>query len=166
MIFTEKGTPIRRHGVTGIGKLVGHHLHLHRDYAVEAIQAIKAATPAVGLRLRLAMDYQVGMFPSFEYQCLRLDLRDGLVRFDEAPDFDSAREPHVGKWLLVCHDGYVKTGESNSIWHHKWLWVKPDYQGFEVKESRSWSARYVPLLKEPPRGTDKSWRAQLAQHGL
>jgi len=165
-IRTARGTPIRRCRLTGVGKLVGHHLHLHGDYALEAIARIKAAKPDVGLRLELALAERIREFPAFRFRCLRLDLEWGLVRFDEAPDFDSAREPQVGRWLTVCHDGHASRGVSPAIWHHKWLWVRDDYRGFDVAASRAWSARYSPLIAGAPVGSARAFEAQLKVAGI
>lgn len=151
-----------RYEPTGVGKLMGHHLYLHASYALEAIDAIRKLRPEAGLRLSLAFK----MKPSFKFQCVRLDLKDGLVRFDEAPDFDTAREPHVGRWLTACHDGYRLEGFSQNIWHHKFLWVKPSYQGFSVEESEAWSAKYSPLIAGVPKASVRTWEAQLEAAGL
>ena len=173
-IVTAKGTVIKRYGPTGVGKRVGRYLYLHEDYALEAIAKIKAADSSIGCRLEWSLAEKVKEFPQFQFRCLRLDLKDGVIRFDEAPDFDTAREPQVGKWLLVCYDGHAERGRSPAIWHHKFCWVKGNdqssgqegYQGFDVAASRAWSAKYAPLLKEPPKGSQRAWLAQLAEVGL
>ncbi len=159
-LVTPKGSVIQRYPLTGVGKRMGNHLYLHADYALEAIARIKAKNPSVGLRMELALNRRIQDFPAFQFCCLRLDLKDGLVRFDEAPDFDSAREPHVGKWLLVCHDGYARRGVSQAIWHHRWLWVKPSYYRFNTDNAMAWSATYLPLIAGVPKASDYAWNAQ------
>jgi hypothetical protein len=165
-IVTPKGSVIQRYPLTGVGKRVGNRLYLHADYALEAIARIKAKNPSVGLRMELALNMRIKEFPAFQFCCLRLDLKDGMVRFDEAPDFDTAREPHVGKWLLVCHDGYARRGVSQAIWHHKHLWVKDEYQGCNVQAAQAWSATFLPLIAGVPRASDRTWRLQLKNAGL
>jgi len=165
-VRTAKGTIIRRWRGTGVGKRVGSHLYLHGGHALEAIAKIKARDPDVGLRMELALAHRIKEFPAFRFRCVRLDLEWGYVRFDQAPDFDTAREPRVGWWLEVRHDGYVRKGESDAIWHHKWLWVKDGYPGFDVAASRAWSARYAPLIAGAPLGTRKGFEAQLEAAGL
>jgi len=93
--------------------------------------------------------------------CVRLDLKNHGVRFDEAADFDFAREPHVGRWFAVDSSGVLTTGFSNSIWHQKHLWVLDNYSGFSVQESKDWSAKYLPLIDGSPKSSDRTWVAQL-----
>ena len=164
-LVTPKGSVIQRYPKTGVGKLVGRHLYLHKDYALEAIAKIKAVDSDVGCRLEWSFDEKLKNFPIFKFNCLRLDLKDGVIRFDEAPDFDQAREPQVGQWLLTCYDGHAEKGRSPAIWHHRWAWIKPNARPWEAA-SVEWSAKYVPLLKEPPKGSQRAWQAQLAEIGL
>ena len=66
------------------------------------------------------------------------------IRFDTAEDFDTAREPSPGKMFLVDIDNEtVNERFSNQIWHHKWLFVKDDYKGFDVMQSYEWSKKMV-----------------------
>ena len=90
-----------------------------------------------------------------------------MVSFQEAPDFDTAREPIVGDYVTVTLDGDVSAGHSNYIWHHKWLWVKNDYSGFDVSDSWNWSRTWLNTLKETADGNGISrWNSQLARYGL
>lgn len=164
-IVTPRGTVIERYKVTGVGKLVGNRLYLHEDYALHAIAIIKARNFGVGLKLERSLAFKIIDFDAFQFRCLRFDLSNGAIRFDEAPDFDTAREPHVGKWMLVHPGGWATRGESQAIWHHRWLWIKPNSRPWEAS-AREWSAKYVPLLKEPPKGNQRGWLAQLAEIGL
>lgn len=162
-IITAKGTPIRRYARTGVGKLVGSYLYLHKNYAREAIAKIKAHDYVVGSRLERTL---AAMTPNFKFRCLRFDLMLGELRFDESPNFNTAREPMVGRWLSIDFNGMTNHGWSGAIWHHKWLWIKDDHPGFDVAQSRAWSATYAPLLKEPPSGSAFKWAAQLKAIGL
>ncbi len=64
-------------------------------------------------------------------------------------------------------DSKVKKGHSNYIWHHKWLWVKDDYTGFDIEESYRWSEKWLAVLKEPAdeNGAER-WEKQLERYGL
>lgn len=165
-VITAKDTVIERYKPTTVGKRVSNHLYLHQDYALEAMAILKRIDPDLGGKLEASLAWKVREFPASGFRCLRFDLNSGTIRFDEAPDFDSSREPVVGWWLTVNPDGSANKGWSEAIWHHKWLWVKDDYQGFDVAASRAWSAKYAPLLKGPPKGSQRSWLAQLAEVGL
>ena len=94
------------------------------------------------------------------------DHKTNLIRFDEVSDFDTAREPHVGKYIAVFPDGNIREGQSNNIWHHKWLWVKDDYQGFDVNKSMEWSKTWLGKVPEIAKGTDNSFKTQLQKYGL
>lgn len=163
---TAKGTVLHRSRLTGVGKLVGSHLYLHADYALEATSRIKALKHELGVKLEKVLALWIQEFPAFQFRCLRLDLKTGAIRFDEAPDFDSAREPMVGKWLNLTPEWRVKRDFSSQIWHHKWLWVKPSYQNFDVSQSQAWSAKYCPLIAGAPCGDVKRFAKQLHDVGL
>lgn len=165
-IVTAKGTVIDRNGSTQVGKLVGNHLYLHRDYAAKAIAILSREDLELGEKFAASQKWKEREFPQFGFRCVRLDLSSGTIRFDQAPDFGTAREPMVGDWLTVNPDGSWTKGYSKSIWHHRWLWVKDDHVGFSAALSRAWSAKYVPLLKEPPKGSQRAWLAQLMEVGL
>ena len=145
---------------------MGHHLYIHRLYAQEAIKNLSRQNRVVAQKLQWSWDYKTKDFPDFQFNAVRLDIQHGYIRFDQAPDFDQAREPHVGQWLTAYFDGYYSKGSSQSIWHHKFLWVKPDYPGFNYQEAINWSAQYLPLLTDPPKGSDKTWLKQLQEAGL
>jgi hypothetical protein len=96
-----------------------------------------------------------------------LDLKTHEVRFDHAPLFDVEREPMVGDMFTVHpHRPLIFRRHSNAIWHHRWLWVKDDYKGFDVAESRAWSARYLPLIAGAPKGSVRAWARQLDAAGI
>ena len=154
---TLKGSVIKR-SKYGVGKLIGGCLYLHKSYSNGIIpQDI----------LENAENALKETYPSFEYQCLKYDLKKRSISFQEAPDFNSAREPIVGDYVTVTIDGKVKKGHSNYIWHHKWLWVKGDYTGFDIEESYRWSAEWLAVLEAPADGNGvERWKAQLGRYGL
>jgi len=153
---TIGGSPIKRYKNL-VGKQMGKQLYVHRDYASKVIPVNLLQRATATLRK---------YHPEFRFNTIMLDADSDVVRFDEAPDFDTAREPHVGKVIAVFPDGSTKTGYSNNIWHHKWLWVMDDYTGFDVNKSREWSKLWLSKVSEPAKGTDESWRSQLKQVGL
>lgn len=155
---TKQGSAIRRYQ-GNVGKQVGNSVYVHKLYADEVIPA------AI---LQKAETIMTRAKPEFSYNTIMVDARRKIVRFDEAPDFDSASEPHVGDYVIVSLDGTAppREGHSDSIWHHKWLWVKDDYTGFDVDKSKEWSRMWLAKLDEPAKGTDLSWQSQLRRIGL
>lgn len=132
-------------------------IYLHKNYAKEVIP---------NEIYENALKVLEEEYPTFNYNCVMYDTSNNMVRFDEAPDFDTAREPKVGNFIKVMPNGEATKGSSSNIWHHKWLWVKDDYSGFNVEESKLWSAKWLGILTETAKGTQKTWDKQLENHGL
>ena len=155
---TYKGSPIKRSSRYGVGKEIGGDIYFHKMYAPEVIpQDILS-----NARQILEQEY-----PGFEYNCMRYSPKTGAVSFQECPDFDTAREPVVGDYINVFPDGTVKTGHSNYIFHHRWLWVRDDYTGFDVPEAWEWSRQWLNTLQETSDGNGIGrWNAQLERYGL
>ena len=68
-------------------------------------------------------------------------------RTPKSPNWDSAQEPLATTGLKVS-DGKIKKLNINQIYHHKWLFVKDDYKGFNVDDSVKRSLAWLPLRKE------------------
>lgn len=154
---TYKGSPIKR-SKYGVGKEIGGDIYFHKDYAEEIIPEGDL------MHARMALNRY---WPKFAYNCMRYNPSTGAISFQEAPDFDTAREPIVGDYVTVFPDKPGKKGHSNYIWHHKWLWVKNDYPGFDVAESWNWSKEWLNTLQETADGNGIGrWNAQLERYGL
>lgn len=157
-LHTLRGSAIRRYK-NNVGKQVGPQIYVHKYYADEVIpKAIWDKANGILTRSN----------PDFDFNSVVFDVNAKVVRFDEAPDFDTAREPHVGNYIMVYLDGKrpPRVGHSDSIWHHKWLWVKDDYTGFDVDKSKEWSRIWLAKVNGPAKGTDMSWQSQLKNSGL
>ena len=155
---TYKGSAIKRSSKYGVGKEIGGDIYFHKDYAEDIVpEDILTAAERV-------LEEE---FPGFEYNCMRYSPKTGAISFQESPDFDTAREPIVGDYVTVFPDGTVKTGHSNYIWHHKWLFVKNDYPNFNVVDSWEWSREWLNTLQETSDGNGIGrWNAQLERYGL
>lgn len=152
-ILTKRGTKIKRYRNI-VGKQVGSRLYVHRNYANEVIP---------NNILKIAANKLKEIYPTFKFNSIMWDKTANIIRFDESPDFDTAREPHVGKYIAIFPNGNFREGYSNNIWHHKWLWVKDNYRGFNVEESKKWSEWWISKLQGIAKGTDTSFDAQLKQ---
>jgi hypothetical protein len=130
---TKKGSLIKR-SKFGVGKLIGGYLYLHRNY-------INDLPPELKQKIIAAEEYLDG----FEYNTVKVGLKNDVVTFINSSDFDESPEPTVGKYVSINSSGDTKTGSSNAIWHHKWLWVKDDYQGFDVEDSFERSKKYLEM---------------------
>lgn len=156
VLKTLRGTPIKRYK-NNVGKHFGTQIYVHKQYASEVVPSELLTAAANTLKKSN---------PSFKYNSIMFDAKAKIIRFDEAPDFDSAREPHVGNYIIINPDQSIRAGRSNNIWHHKWLWVKDNYRGFDVNKSKEWSRLWLSKLPEVAKGTDDSWNKQLHSHGI
>ena len=158
---TLKGTPIRR-SRWGVGKEMGTKIYFHRDYIQDLIEAGCIDEGKMKHALEVAQEY------GFEFRCVMVDKLKDTYRFDSAPDFDTAREPIPGDSLSVTYrqgKAIVKTSHCEQIWHHKWLWVSDDYNGFDVDESYRWSETWLKSITHPS-GNKRIWDAALVENGL
>jgi hypothetical protein len=124
----------KRSGKDGIGKDIGGAVYLHRHYED------RLGTVLTEARKKIPTD--------FEYQVVKYNYRSETVSFIQCLDFDVAPEPTVGQIILVSHDGLVRRRQqprNPEIYHHKWLFVADDYEGFNVEESKRRSLRWLRL---------------------
>lgn len=154
---THKGSLIKRSTKYGVGKEIGGDIYVHKMYA-------GAVVPADILDNAESVLQQ--SYPDFQFNCIRYSPKTEAVSFQEVPDFDTAREPKVGHYITIFPDGSVKTGYSPYIFHHKWLFVKNDYPGFDVAESWNWSKLWLSRLSATASGVGAIWAQQLASAGL
>ena len=147
-----------------VGKAIGSKLYVHKDYADMAIPK-----HIYEKAKELLYKYE----PGLSFNCLCYDTKTpNIIRFDEAPNFDSAREPRPGIMWTVdvsrIHEGErcYRVSYSDAIWHHKWMWVKEDYKGFDVQENYEWSKLWLSKLDEVASGSQNKWSEQLRKVGL
>lgn len=171
-LVTLKGSDISRGGTLAgirypIGKVIGGRLYIHKSYA----DTIGDIDPKFRETLINAEQALQNEYPDFQYNCLNYHPASGEIQFQEAPDFDTAREPVVGMQINVQADGTVEEANRGKpfqqIWHHKWQWVDNDYKGFNVRESWEWSKEWLStILGASKGGSMRAWNEQLAENGL
>lgn len=162
---TYSGSPIKRSTKYGVGKEIGGQLYFHKQYADKIIP------PEILDACKKSLKYH---YPDLNYNCIRWSPSKLEISFQEAPDFDTAREPVVGDYVNVVYDPNsdpkdfkVKKGHSNYIWHHKWTFVDNNYTGFDVEDSWNWSKRWLSTLTETSDGNGLGrWNSQLDKYGL
>ena len=117
-----------------VGKEIGGAVYVHKQYESllpEAVQKAKRFLP-----------------PEFSYTVVKYQLSDETVSFIQSSDFDSADEPTVEDLYTIKTDGSVSFRRKLAdpwIYHHKWLFVADDYQGFNVEASKARSRRWLAL---------------------
>ena len=131
-------------------------VYVHKDYAAQVVPENVLNRAEEVLRQK---------YPDFQYNTIMYDKKTGNVRFDEAPDFDTAREPIAGNTVTVTPNGETKTGYSDAIWHHKWLWVGNDYNGFDVADSWNWSKQWLNTIR-PVDVSEHKFNSSFSQRGI
>ena len=156
-LYTCKGSKIFWHNYQA-GKHIGSKIYVHKKYKWAVLPEKELCD---------ALDILKAELPDFKFNCICYDNKKNIMRFDEAPDFDTAKEPAVG-WMVSINlnTDEVTKSHSNSIWHHKWLWVRPEYLGFDVKESYEWSKFWLSKLKETASGNKEKWYEQSQKYNI
>lgn len=152
-LYTFMGSAIERHK-KNIGKHIGGKIYVHKRYMSQVIP--------VDLMVWILRYVPHGT----KYNTVMWDTRKDTIRFDEALNFNTAREPWAGDFITINVSGKVEEGHTEAIWHHKWMWVQDNYKGFDVKESYEWSELWLSRLKKPASGSLKVWQEQLKEVGL
>jgi hypothetical protein len=141
----------RHGGRDGVGKRIGGRTYVHRQYAEEVIPAaaLRRAEKAAGLP---------------DWVCAKY-ADNGEVTLQHSYDFDTAHEPEVGLCITIRADGSCANSSvppGPLIWHHKWLWVRDDYRGFDVAASIRRSLSWLPLVPAELKcriGSQAVWQA-------
>jgi len=123
----------------GIGKVIKNDKWVHFS-ALDAINEdeqllVKNAIPCLPTLLSRDTDIIV-----------KVNLVESSVLFAETPDWKIATEPAQGRWDRIINldtdlpeHSFREIQTDPPIYHHKWMFVKDDYPGFDVKESMRWS---------------------------
>ena len=156
-----KGTSFARgNNSYPVGKVVGNQVYFHKNYVGDMPENVQE------LYRKASADLPEGFkFNSLMYESAKKG-KPARIRFDEAPNFDTAREPITGKHWSYMSDGKTASGESKNVWHHKWQWVGDDYKGFNVDDSYGWSKQWTERLNKSPQSSPEKWDLELIEHGL
>lgn len=131
-------------------KKIGGRIYAHKDY-------IKSLSISVVYEVITALEIAKDILGEFNWNTVRVK-PDGVggaseVAFQYSPDFDTADEPEVTQTVKCVFDGNawkvmdVKKHEG-IIWHHKWMWVEPNYKGFDYEASKARSATWKPHVSK------------------
>lgn len=120
-----------RYGPFEAGKKIGDKVWIHRTVAQKYSNKI---------------DLNFMKQTDFDYDVVRFDLKTRQVTCFKCDDFDGFSEPSILRGMSV-HNGiqkYYTAPKDPLIYHHKWLFVPQDYQGFdveqEIKRSIEWKS--------------------------
>lgn len=143
----------------GIGKKVGDKIYLHKDYALDVVP-----TDVWWDAQDILHKYE----PGATFNCICYDLkRPSVVRFDACVDFDIEDCPVVGwQYTVDTYSRTLKKKYCSQLFHHKWLWCKEDYTGFDMQASYEYSKRWTNKFEEVASGYPDKWEEQLKKYGL
>lgn len=134
---TKNGSIIKRSHY-GVGKQMGKTIYLHHTYAKDYID-------------REVYTNAINHLPNnneFIWDIVKYDESNGNISFISSPDFNDVDEPTVGNSYLIKINGevkFTKQKDNFQIYHHKWLFVKDDYEGFNVEDSKKRSEYWLTI---------------------
>ena len=153
----------------GVGKMVGSKVYFHKsvldkivpkDVWDKAQQIINSVNTEQEL-------WKMGWM-EFEYNTVCYDLKNpDVLRLDGCPGFDLQREPVVGWMMFVdTETGAVRFKYNQQIYHHRWLFVESDYEGFDAQASYEWSKHWLSFFPEVASGYQHKWEEQLKKYNI
>ena len=135
MVRTLKGTIIKKSPKYGVGKQMGTSIYVHES--------------SEGVLPQDRLNTSKGYLPDgFDYQVVKFNEKTDSFTFISSPDWDESEEPIVGDAILVKPNGetkVIKQKSSPQIYHHKWLFVDENYNGFDTEESKNRSRRWLSI---------------------
>lgn len=109
----------------------------------------------------------------YKYTIVKVDAKNKKVSYIMCDDFDTAREPEVGdSYNVDLTSGACKIIKGKGqIYHHKWMFVRENYKGFDIEESKKWSETWRAIFPQDRKissriGYRKYWNEYLLQYGL
>lgn len=136
-----KELKIQRDKTYGIGKKMGYQLWIHKDYVSEIMSPLDYES------------YKSKIPSDFKFELLRWDAKKNELAFIQCDDFNTSNEPIVGVVYKVnkTENGYelgkpIKQQKDPLIYHHKWTFVKDNYKGFNVENSKKRSIEWKTKL--------------------
>lgn len=154
-IKTKKGTVIKRSGE--VGKKMGSDLYFHKKYINEVLKN----------DIELYQFCKSKLPKNFNFNIIKYNKKDRYITFIYSPDFDKADEPIVSDAYKITENGKItltKQKRIPQIYHHKWLFVKDDYAGFDVEESKNRSKKWLKIsdkINMSKIGSSKYWEDEV-----
>lgn len=108
-----------------------------------------------------------------EYEVIKWDNSNKTISFIESDNWNEANEPNVGRSVVIKTEcGDIKIiSPKGQIYHHKWMFVNDDYDGFDVSKSKERSIMWESILPKTKDvksriGYKKYWNALLEEYNL
>lgn len=156
-------------------KKIGGCVYMHMSIRAGACEQIKNMVADAERVFRKV----VGIKDFMDIEIIKVDIKNNKVSFIKSPDWDTAREPLVGDAYMIDlnEDTPLKkrtvkiTKSKGQIYHHKWMFVADDYEGFDIEESKRWSEEWQSVIPADRKiksriGYKKYWDEYLKEYGL
>jgi len=115
----------------GFGKKMGNDVYIHRKY--ENV-----------IPFNILNNNKTLLPDTFNYTIIKWNKKDNSMSFIESIDFNISDEPIVGDSIKIYNNivKYRKKPNRDQIYHHKWMFVKNDYDGFNYINSKLRSLKW------------------------
>tara|TARA_Y100001960_G_C14784125_1_gene890033 strand:- start:17582 stop:18094 length:513 start_codon:yes stop_codon:yes gene_type:complete len=148
-----KSLKLKRDTKLGFGKKMGNQVWFHKSYISKCLSKNDIEL------------FESNIPKDFNYEIIRWDSKKGEIAFIECKDFNSSNEPIVGKVLRMIKTNFgcevlkiQNQPKDPLIYHHKWMFVKDDYKGFSVSDSKLRSIAWKEVL-----GVDKTTSSKIGR---
>ncbi|EGR2855519.1 hypothetical protein DMW08_29120 [Vibrio parahaemolyticus] len=122
-----------------VGKRIGYNFWFHVSYA-----------ECFGVEIEKFLNSpKIDFMPTI----IKINNKTNAISLIQCDEFDSQDCPVIGKVLTFRQDGsckLTKQSENPFIYHHKWLFVADDYNGFDINQSKLYSYIWKSLLGVDP----------------
>lgn len=133
---------LKRNKQFNVGKTIDKNIWVHKQYATSILAEDEYKK------------FLNHVPENFQFNILRINLKEHNISFINSPDFDYSNEPLIGdifKVQLQEKDAPILSFSRNQIknpliYHHKWMFVNDEYKGFDVKKSKERSLEWKNIL--------------------
>lgn len=110
-----------------------------------------------------------------EHFVMKFDKTAESISLISSPDWDIRHEPSVGDGIYAKYDAYGNVSyrvvkARGQIYHNKWMFVQPDYNGFNINAEKLRTVQWnrIPGIKavKGKIGYRKFWNTILKENGL
>jgi len=116
-----------------VGKYISNRVYFHWSYYREFPKVKKI----------IEERWLTGNFLMHRYNVIKFDLSTEEVCLVACPGFNQEAEPEIwGVWNLTTGKFIKYISDNRPIYHHKWMMVKDNYSGFDVKASKKRSLKW------------------------
>lgn len=129
----------------GVGKIMGECYWVHKS-AIQEINSF-AIQDLINKKIDLFSLYCEKNNIVFDYNIIKINLKNNKFSMINSPDFDISEEPIVGDVYSSIDGISYKLSKKKSncfVYHHKWLFVGEGYSGFcylnSMKRSLLWKS--------------------------